>query len=79
MPPAVNLGGHLFTPDQLQKVINETSIPEGKTGALVGTVDSSGAKVAIVMNLKHDWHIETAVTHEWTGDTKAGVKVLHTW
>lgn len=78
--PAITIGAHLFSPDALARAL--ASVPEptgGKKNALVGTVDSSGAKVALVMTFSDAWEVEAAVQHDWTGDTTVGAKVIGRW
>lgn len=75
------IGPHLFTPDALQKAIDDASKdmkPDAK-GAVVGTVDASGAKVALIVNANNGWQIQAAIAHNWTGDTQAGAKVIKSW
>lgn len=76
----VQIGAHLFTPDALARALASVPEPIGdKKNALVGTVDSSGAKVALVMSFSDAWTVEAAVQHEWTGDTTVGAKIIGRW
>lgn len=68
----------LFSRDQLQKLITETLPADAQPGekVIVGTVDSTGAKVVAAFKLKEHWELQAAAEHDWHGDTKAGAKVL---
>ena len=80
--PDISIGSHLFAPDQLARVLAET-VPApkpGQRGQVVGTVDSSGAKVALVMTPGDGhWQIEAAFTHDWTGDNEVGGRVIYSF
>lgn len=84
-PNAISLpvGGHFFTPEALQKAVTEATanLPPDKKNVLIGTVDASGAKVALVMKSQDNaWQIRTAFAHDWaTGDNSLGASVVHTW
>lgn len=76
----VQIGAHLFTPDALARALASVPEPTGdKKNALIGTVDSSGVKVALVMNFSDTWTIEAAVQHDWTGTNTAGAKIIGRW
>ena len=73
----VQIGAHLFTPDALAKALATVPEPTGeKKNAIVGTVDSTGAKVALVMSFSDTWTVEAAVQHDWQGDTSVGAKII---
>lgn len=76
----IQIGAHLFTPDALARALASVPEPQSdKKNALVGTVDSSGAKVALVMRFSDAWEVDAAVQHEWTGDTTVGAKIIGRW
>ncbi len=71
----VPVGSHLFAPDALQKVLDETLplLPPGKTIALAGTVDVKGVKVAVIFqSVDQHWQAKAAFAHDWTGQTTVG-------
>jgi hypothetical protein len=77
----IQIGPHLFTPEALQAAIQQTSgLASDKKGALIGTVDSTGANVALVVKLSD--HIEFQTALKWdigTHDLSAGAKVIASW
>lgn len=79
---AIPLGPHLFTPEALQKAMDDAAKdlkPDAK-GAVVGTVDASGAKVALILQNQNGWQVQFAAAHDWvSGDNQAGAKVIKSW
>lgn len=76
----IQIGTHMFTPAALaQAIATIPAPPPGKKGAMVGTVDTSGAKVGLVFNMNDTWHIETAAQVNWDGDASVGAKIVATW
>jgi hypothetical protein len=77
----IALGGHLFSPEALQSAIQQTAgLAADKKGALIVTVDTNGAQVALVANLAT--HIELQVAGKWdlgTGNLSAGAKLIASW
>jgi hypothetical protein len=75
----------LFSPDQLQHLIDMTIppvLPEGHTNALVGTVDATGAQ--IILGFKKDahgatWEFQGGYRHEWSGDDIGSGKLIVSW
>lgn len=77
----IPIGSHLFTPEALSAAIAKTdTLQEGKKGALIGTVDSNGVSVALVMAIGE--HVEVQAAVAWTPGTKdvsAGAKIVASW
>ena len=75
---SIPLGPHFFTPQALQTAIDAATkdMPATAKGAFVGTVDQSGAKVALVIRNDNGWTIEGALAHDWNGDTQIGGKLI---
>lgn len=84
MPDALhlNVSGHLFTPEALQKALNATlpQLPPGRTIGLGAAVDANGASVAVMFQSKDGhWQAAAAVAHDFTtGDNAIGGKVTFT-
>jgi hypothetical protein len=80
MPP-IAIGSHLFSPEALQSAIQQTAgLTADKKGALIVTVDTGGAQVALVANLSS--HIELQAAGKWdlgTGNLTAGAKLIASW
>lgn len=75
----VAVGDHIFTPAQLQRVLDETlpQLPPEKTIAIGFGLDNIGTRVAVVFQRSKDshWKAAAAVAHDWSGDTKAGATI----
>lgn len=72
---------HLFTPEALQQIIQKLP-PEpndGKTHSLIGSVDSQGVQVAVVMKFADTWQVQGVVKHDWNGDNTVGAKLIGRW
>jgi len=79
-------GTALFSSEALQKVFNETVVPEldeSHNLVAVGTVTASGVKAAIiyhrpvtVIGLHGEWTIESAFLYNWSGEHDLETKVL---
>lgn len=76
----------MFDQASLAKVVKETLAPEvdaQHTGAIVGTVDQTGAQVVLLMKRGPDtgfqWQASVAVRHEWAGGTDVTGQVLLKW
>jgi len=79
-------GTNLFSSEALQRVFEETVLPElDESHHLVGvgTVRSDGVKAAIiyhrpvtVIGLKGEWSVEAAFLYNWSGERDAEAKVL---
>lgn len=70
-----------FQPDQLKQIAADalSTIPPGRKYAVVGTVDSEGAKIVAGFKLDADskWQFAGAFEHEWeTGDNKIGATII---
>jgi hypothetical protein len=80
--PLVPVSGHLFTPEQLQRVLDQTlpQLPPDKTIAIGFGVDNIGTRVALVFqrSTTSHWKASAAVAHEWSGETKVGAAVTFT-
>lgn len=81
--PDIAIGSHLFAPDQLAKVLQDT-VPApkpGQKGQVVGSVDATGAKVALILTPGDGhWTVEGAFVHDWAdGDNTVGAKVIYAW
>ena len=79
--PSIAIGAHIFSPDALARAL--AAVPQSSDpthpNALVGTVDSTGAKVALVMKFSDSWEVQTAFEHDWTGDNSVGAKIIGRW
>lgn len=78
----IPIGNHLFTPDQLQKVLTETipKVPPGHSSAVAAAVDASGAKVGLIIGSSDGhWQAKAALEHDWGGDNKVAGSVLYSW
>jgi len=79
-------GTALFSSEALQKVFEETVIPEldeSHNLVAVGTVTREGAKAAIVyhrpvtvLGLHGEWTVESAFLYNWSGESDVEAKVL---
>ena len=79
-------GSALFSSDALNKIFNETVVPElddthGFIG--VGVITKSGTKAAIIYHrsismfgLKGEWMIEGAFLYDWSGAHDAEARIL---
>lgn len=78
----LNVSGHLFTPEALQKALDATlpKLPPGRTIGLGAAIDATGAHVAVVFqSTDGHWNAAAAVAHDWaTGDNSIGGKVTFT-
>jgi hypothetical protein len=69
----------IFSQENLDRIIKETlppTLPPGKTGALVGTVDMSGAQVVVGYNFNDTWKVTGAFRHDWSGNNEAVASVI---
>lgn len=75
----IQIGTHLFSPEALQQAIAQTeTLSAGKKGALIGSVDTQGAHVALVVRLSDHIEFQTAV--QWSGGAvSGGAKVIASW
>jgi len=79
-------GSSIFSSEKLQKVWNETVVPElaSENSIIgVGAITATGVKAAIIfrkpvtfLNLKGEWVVEGAFLHEWSGARDMEAKVL---
>ena len=74
----------LFSAEQLAKAVAsvEPLIPKEHTrGALVGTVDDSGAQVVVMLRPGENghWSANLVGRHEWSGDNQAGASLVYSW
>lgn len=70
-----------FQPDQLKQITAQLlpALPPGHKYAVVGALDSEGAKIVAGFKLGEDsnWEFAGAFEHEWaTGDNKVGATVI---
>jgi hypothetical protein len=76
----------MFSPAQLDKIINET-IPDatnaGHTNAIVLGVDQTGAQVVAHFQVDEsgNWTLnaEAVGRHTWSGDNEVGARVALAW
>ncbi len=75
------IGNHFFTAEALQKAVaSAVADHPGKLNVLKGTVDQSGANVVLVLGAADNrWTIQTAIQHDWTGDTRFGAGGSIAW
>jgi hypothetical protein len=75
----IQIGSHLFTPEALQQAIQQTeTLSAGKKGALIGSVDTQGAHVALVVRVSD--HVEFQTALKWSdGQVSGGAKVIASW
>ena len=73
------VGGKLFSSEALSQALKDVdalTTATGKTNAVVGSVDSTGASVALVMSKSGgavDWTIKAAFAHDFaSGDNQFG-------
>jgi len=75
----------VFAPEALTKAVHDAlaTVPDGHTNAVVGTVDQFGVHVAVGFSRpgpgSSEWNIQAAATHQWSGDTQIGGKVILSW
>ena len=79
-------GTNLFSSEALQRVLEQTVVPElDDTHHLVavGTMTKDGVKAAIiyhrpvtVIGLKGEWSVEAAFLYNWVGERDAEAKIL---
>ena len=74
----------IFSPEQLDKLVNETLSETGvtSTNAVVGTVDKDGMQLTAAFSWEQSratWKLEGVVRHNWTGDNEVGAKLLLEW
>lgn len=81
MPITIPLGPHFFTPEALQKAFDATEkeLKPGAKGAAVATVDVNGARVGVVFHNDNGWQAQFAFSHEWSGDSQIGGKLIKSW
>lgn len=73
----VPVGRHFFTPQQLNEAVARIQPNAQYHGGLLATVDSDGAKVALMWTNKDgNLAIRTAYAHDWTGEDKVAGDVL---
>lgn len=72
----------IFSPEQLRQLVEQNLPPDpgdGKTHALIGTVDQNGAQVLAVMKFTNVWQLQAAARHDWNGDNEVGAKIIARW
>jgi hypothetical protein len=74
----------IFSPDQLQQIVNETiptELPAGHRNAIVAGVDQTGASVVAGFTLGAGdvWAFQGAFRHEWTGENEVGARLIASW
>jgi hypothetical protein len=73
----------MFSPAEIKKAVQdnlkESDIPEGHKVALVTIVNNKRAEVTLATKINDHWNIQLLASHDWTGDTKAGVISKVTW
>lgn len=74
----------LTSPDAIkaavqQALAHDPSIPPGHRAALVTVVNTDKAEVVLATRLADGWSAQIIASHEWTGDTQAGVTIKGTW
>ena len=75
------VGGHLFTPEALQKAAAEAMADHpGAERVLKGTVDANGISTVLVIGAK-DGHVKvsTAFSHDWQGHNMFGASGSIAW
>lgn len=69
----------MFSKKELDKIVKE-QLPEGKTGAFVGTVDDKGVQIIVGIALEEDKiKIQGVYKYDWAGEHSVGGKVIWTW
>lgn len=73
----------IFSPTQLAQAVATAAplVPTGHTNAIIGTVDSTGAQVVLVLKLGDNdrWRATAVGRHDWTGDDSVGGSVVYSW
>lgn len=72
----------VFSPAQLKTIVDQTLplVPAGRTNAVVGTVDKTGAQVLVTFKSKDEKWLATGVArHEWTGENEVGASLIYSW
>ena len=68
----------MFSQKELAKVLNDT-LPDDRTNAVVGVVDTDGLAVVIRMHKDEHWEIDGVFKRDWTGEIGAQAKVIYSW
>ncbi len=73
----------IFSTDDLKSLADKalTTVPDGHSNAIVGTVDQSGAQVVVIAKLgpSNNWDVTGAARHDWSGDNEVGASVIYSW
>ena len=82
--PVPSLAGstHFFDADALKAIVQKatTDLPNGHKNVVAGTVDSTGANVALVMSSADGaWKVQTAFAHDWQGNNTFGASGSYSW
>lgn len=67
--------------DAVHRAITDAQIDEGKRGAFITVVDSTGIHAILAYRSSPDshWSIRAGFTHEWAGGDGAEAEVKATW
>ena len=79
---SIELGPHLFSKEALDAHIATAlqDVPSGDHNAVVTSVDSSGANVAVVIHSANGhWTGKAAFEHDWTGTNQAAGELMYSW
>ena len=55
------------------------TLPQGKSGALVGVATTSGVNAAVVARINDTWTVQAWIGKTWTGPVTGGAQILATW
>lgn len=74
----------IFSPQQLEQIVRETLPSSPGTGyrnAVVAGVDKDGAKVVahFTLGTNSNWRLDAAYAVDYSGERKAGAKLVYAW
>ena len=74
----------IFGSDNLNKMVEESlsnEIPIGHNNAIMGIVNSKGARIVAGFKLgeNNNWQLTGIFEHEWTGSNTMEAKVMYSW
>lgn len=78
----LNLTGiQVFSDAKIQEAVDRalSSVPDGKTGAVVAYVNTEGASLAVVAKLGDHWSVVGALEKDYTKPLSAEAEVRFAW
>jgi len=61
------------------QVYSSPTLPQGKSGALVGVATTSGVNAAVVARINDTWTVMAFIGKTWQGPITGGAQILATW